>query len=86
MVELIYANSNKETAFETAEVAVSKIEAVLSMDEEVLGPTEPPIPKMMNKYRYQIIVKTLDARKIIRLSEELKRDFPGDWQARVIEI
>lgn len=86
MVELIYANSNKETALETAEVAVSKIEALLSGDEEVLGPTEPPIPKIMNKYRYQIVVKTQDARKIIRFSEELKRDLPGDWQVRVVDV
>lgn len=82
LVHVMYANQSAEIAGETIDAVV---EEIYKTDEfiEILGPSEHPIFKAQNKFRYQFFVKTHKPEKILRIISQEKTKYPGDWIVRV---
>ncbi|MFN3691549.1 MAG: primosomal protein N', partial [Fervidobacterium sp.] len=52
-------------------------------DIEILGPSEHPILKVANKYRYQLIIKTHNTINLLKLLRKIIAPFPGEWTIKV---
>ncbi|MGQ9856430.1 MAG: replication restart helicase PriA [Fervidobacterium sp.] len=82
VVHVMYANQSAEIASETIDAVA---EEIYKTDEfiDILGPSEHPIFKVQNKFRYQLFVKTHNPEKIVRIISQEKAKYPGDWIVRV---
>lgn len=94
VIQITYANLDPEIALETIDTVAKDLEKFLSArnqsleskdleDVEILGPSEHPIFKAANKYRYQIILKTKNVASILRNLKKIILSFPGDWTIKV---
>lgn len=83
MIQVIYSNVNVTIAEETVDVFARELEGYEGVYLEILGPSEHPIFKVANKYRYQIILKTSKTGELMKVINVLKQKYPGDWTVRV---
>ncbi|HOM74790.1 MAG TPA: primosomal protein N', partial [Fervidobacterium sp.] len=75
--------TNIVIAEETVDVFAKELEGYEGLYLEILGPSEHPIFKVANKYRYQIILKTSKTGELMKVINVLKQKYPGDWTVRV---
>ncbi|AMW33368.1 primosomal protein N' [Fervidobacterium islandicum] len=83
VVHVMYSNQSEEIARETIDAVYKDISNAEGLYIEILGPSEHPIFKVANKYRYQFFVKTVHSSRIVRLLNEIKTKYPGDWIVRL---
>lgn len=83
IVQIMYSNTNIVIAEETVDVFAKELEAYERLYLEMLGPSEHPIFKVANKYRYQLIIKTSKTEELMKVINILKQKYPGDWTIRV---
>ena len=58
VVRIMFESQYAEKAKELAQSAFSALSSVADVETELLGPAAPPIEKVRNKYRQQIMIKT----------------------------
>ncbi|WP_448378318.1 replication restart helicase PriA [Fervidobacterium sp.] len=83
VVHVMYSNQSEEIARETIDAVYNEILNAEGLYIEILGPSEHPVFKVANKYRYQFFVKTTNVSKVVNLISEIKTKYPGDWVVRV---
>jgi primosomal protein N' (replication factor Y) len=83
IVHVMYSNQSEEIARETIDAVYNEILNAEELYIEILGPSEHPVFKVANKYRYQFFVKTTNVSKVVNLISEIKTKYPGDWVVRV---
>lgn len=93
VVVLTYANLNQEIARETIDMVADEIENIEKKEKktqgahkyylELLGPSEHPIFKANNKYRYQIFFKTNNVPELVRLLKKIISNYSGEWVIKV---
>ncbi len=93
VVVLTYANLNQEIARETIDTVADEIENIVKKEKkvqevykyylELLGPSEHPIFKANNKYRYQIFFKTNNVPELVRLLKKIISNYSGEWIIKV---
>ncbi len=89
VVQITYANLDPEIAKETIDAVSNELENMLYSERfskkpiELLGPSEHPIFKMANKYRYQLLLKTAAVEEILKVIKKVIANYSGDWTIKV---
>jgi len=83
IVHIMYSNQSHEIAMETIDTVYDELSKNEEYFIEILGPSEHPIFKMANKYRYQLFVKTHCVSNVVNFMNEVKLKYPGEWIVRV---
>ncbi|MFN6992060.1 MAG: primosomal protein N', partial [Fervidobacterium sp.] len=99
VIQITYANLDNNLARDTLDAVANELEMFLYQlpkeyqengeyneeykDIEILGPSEHPILKAANKYRYQLIIKTHNTINLLKLIRKIIARFPGEWTIKV---